>query len=155
MPIQVIVRRNVIPQLRGDIVDRTEKTVRDQAHYMRDYAQSIAPVRTGAFRQSLYVNGPNSETDYPQSAGEAARLNPRARIIPEIQAAQLDLGVQRLRDELGRFSLPQAIVAPAVEYGLYLEEGTVHMAPRPTLRPAALVTEVTFKSQMSKVADGY
>ena len=155
MPITVTIRKNVISKLRGDIVDRTETAVRNQAHFMRDYGQSIAPVRTGAFRASLYVNGPNDESDYPAAAGAAAQKNPKARIIPELQAASFDLGAKRLRNEIGRFSLPQAIVAPAVEYGLYLEEGTVHMAPRPTLRPAALATEQRFKSDMSKVADGY
>jgi hypothetical protein len=155
LPISVQIRRNVIPALRGSIVDRTEKVVRDEAHFMRDYAQSIAPVRTGAFRASLYVNGPNDESDYAGHASQALQHNPKARIVPEIHAAALDLGTKRLRDELGRFSLPQAIVAPAVEYGLYLEEGTVHMAPRPTLRPAALVTQERFKADMSDVADGF
>lgn len=155
MPWTVTVRRNVISQLRASIVDKTEDVVRDDAHYMRDYAQKIAPVKTGAFRASLYVNGPGGESDYSQAAGAARSHNPKAKIIPEIKAATLDLGVKQLRDELGRFSLPQAIVAPAVEYGLFLEDGTVHMAPRPTLRPAALATENRFKSDMSKVADGF
>lgn len=154
MPITVTVRRNVISKLRGSIVDNTEDATRDSAHFMRDYARSIAPVKTGAFRASLYVNGPNDESDYSQAVANAKGDNSQANIIPELRAASLALGAKQLRDELGRFSLPQAIVAPAVEYGLYLEEGTVHMAPRPTLRPAALVTENYFKTAMSHVADG-
>lgn len=155
MPFSVSVRFNKIPQVRASIAEKTIGAVRDSAHFMRDYAQTIAPVRTGAFRGSLYVNGPNGESDYGSAAAQAIRLNPAARIVPEQQAALLDLGVKRFRDDLGRFSLPQAIVAPAVEYGLFLEEGTVHMAPRPTLRPAALYAENFFKNVMSHVADGF
>ena len=72
-----------------------------------------------------------------------------------MSAATLDPKVDRLRDRLGRFSLPEAVVSSAVEYSLYLEEGTTRMAPRPTLRPAALVTEQFFKAAMSGVADGF
>jgi hypothetical protein len=67
----------------------------------------------------------------------------------------MDSGVNRLRDALGQFSLTEAIVAPAVEYGLFLEYGTVHMAPRPTLTNAAQATRNEFIGQMQKVADGF
>lgn len=155
MPITVFVRKNEIPQVMGSIVEKTVDAVRDSAHFMRDYAQSIAPVQTGSFRASLYVNGPNDESDYAARAGAAKEANPRAVIVPELQAANLDPKVDRLRDRLGRFSLPEAVVAPAVEHGLFLEEGTVRMSPRPTLRPAALVTEQFFKNAMGGVADGF
>ena len=129
--------------------------VRDNAHYMRDFARTIAPVLTGAFRASLYVNGPNNESDYTQCVDAAKALRPEAKIVPELHAATLDTGVSQLRNNLGQFSLPEAIVSGAVEYTIYLEEGTVHMAPRPTLHNAALATEQQFKSDMSKVADGF
>ena len=155
MAFSVTVRSNKIGQLQGDIRDKAEGAVRDTANEMRDYARIIAPVLTGAFRSSLYINGPNGESDYGTAAAEAAAANPKAVIVPEQQAAQVDINVHQLRDTEGRFSLPQAIVASAVEYSLFLEEGTVHMAPRPTLRPAALVAEAFFRNAMTKITDGY
>lgn len=155
MPISVSIRRNDISRVQASITDRSEDVVRDNAHFMRDYAQGIAPVRTGAFRTSLYVNGPGDESDYTERASAALRLNPTARIVPELRAAYLDTGVSQLRNSLGRFSLSEAIVSGAVEYTIFLEEGTVYMAPRPTLRQAALATEPRFKTDMSKVADGF
>lgn len=155
MPITLIVRRNDIPNVKARIADKNVDAVRDNAHFMRDYAQSIAPVRTGAFRASLYVNfqGEQTESDYGQAAARALQLNPRARIVPEQQAALLDQNVNRFRNPLGQFTQPEAVVSSAVEYALYLEEGTVHNSPRPTLRQAALATEPRFKTDMGKVAD--
>jgi len=149
----VFLRKNEIPQVQGNIIGKTVDAVRDSATYMRDYAKTIAPVDTGAFRASLYVNGPNDESDYAERAAAAKDLNPRANIVPELRAASLDPQVDRLRDYLGRFALPEAVVSSAVEYSLYLEEGTSRMAPRPTLRPAALVAEEYFKAKMRDVAD--
>lgn len=155
MPITVFVRKNDISQVQASIIEKTVDAVRDNAHFMRDYAKTIAPVDTTSFRESLYVNGPNDESDYAERAAAAKNVNPRANIVPEIRAANVDPQVDRIRDRMGRFSLPEAIVAPAVEHGLFLEEGTTRMSPRPTLRPAALVTEQQFKADMSKVADGF
>lgn len=156
MGLSITIRTNNIGQLQGDVVDRTESAVRDSAHDMRDYAQQIAPVETGAFRASLYVNGPNGESDYIQAAARASELRPDTHIILEQFAAVLDLGIQQLRNPMtGRFSLPEAIMGSAVEYSLYLEEGTVHMAPRPTFRQAALHTEGNFLQRMMAIANGY
>lgn len=155
MPITVLVRKNLIPRVMASVTEKTVDAVRDNAHAMRARAQSIAPVQTGAFRASLYVNGPDNESDYGIRAADASRLNRKANIVPELRAADVDPKVNPLRNQFGRFSLPEAIVAPAVEYGLYLEEGTVYMSARPTLRPAALATEPSFKNAMSQVADGF
>jgi hypothetical protein len=155
VPIVAIIRKNAIPQVQGSIVEKTVDSVRDSSTFMRDAARTIAPVDTGAFRASIYINGPNDESDYAQSAANAKGLRPRANIVPELQAATLDPSVARLRDRLGRFSLPEAVVSSAVEYSLYLEEGTAFMSPRPTFKNAALMTEQVFKASMSKVADGF
>src|SRR3954469_7355487 len=152
----VTIRKNVIPQVQASIVSKSTDAIRDNAHFMQDYAAQIAPVRTGAFRESIYVNGPENESDYTEHAGLAKSRNPTARIVPELKAAIVDPKVGQLRNlQTGQFTFPQAIVSSAVEYSLYLEEGTVHMAPRPTLRPAALVAENLFKNLMSLVAEGF
>jgi len=153
MPFAIITRFNLIPQVQANIVGKTIDAIRDSATYARDYAKTIAPVDTGAFRASLYVNGPNDESDYGERTAAAIELRPNARIVPELKAASLDPQVDRLRDRLGRFSLPEAVISSSVEYSLYLEEGTVHSSPRPTLRPAALVAEQRFKALMAEVAD--
>lgn len=153
MAFSIVVRKNTINRLQASITDRSKETVRSSAEYMRNYAQAIAPVRTGAFRTSLYVNGPGNQTDYPERAAAAAEANPKARIIAEIRAADIDTRVGQLRNNLGQFSLDEAIVASAVEYSVMLEEGTRYMAPRPTLRPAAESTRAQFAEAMTHVAD--
>lgn len=153
MTFSLSVRVNKISAVQTSIADRSMEIVKDSAEFMRDYASSIAPVRTSAFSASIYVNGPGGFTDYAERAGAASQRNPKAHIVPELQAAQVDTGVGQLRNSLGQFSLPEAIVASAVEYSLYLEEGTRYMAPRPTLRPAAEATRQQFAEAMKHVAD--
>src|SRR3954469_22683409 len=156
MPWTVTVHKNLIPQVRAAVEERSEQATRDSARHARDYAHDTAPVRTGALAASFYVNGPNGDSTYLVAAGEAKSRNPAAKIVPELSASAVDPGVGQLRDALtGRFTRSQAIVASAVEYALYVEEGTVHMAPRPTLRSAALVTEKFFSDVMSTVAKGF
>lgn len=152
MAFSVVVRKNNIPAVRTSITDRANKIVKESAEYMRSYAVGIAPRQTGAFAASLYVNL-GSFSDYAVAAGAALVRNPKAHIIPEMRAAQVDTGVGQLRNSSGQFSLPEAIVASAVEYSLYLEEGTRYMAPRPTLRPAAEATRQHFADAMKHVAD--
>src|SRR6266550_5314467 len=98
---------------------------------MRDYAEGIAPRRTGAFAASIYRNGPGTYSDYAQHAAVALALNPKAALIGELIAAQVDVVMSQLRNSLGQFSLPEAIVGSAVEYSIFLEEGTRYMAPQP------------------------
>jgi len=156
MPWTVTITKNLIPQVRAAVEERSEEATRNTAHKAADYAHDTAPRRTGALAASFYVNGPEGESTYPVASGEARILNPAAKIVPELSASAVDPGVGQLRDALtGRFTRSQAIVASAVEYALYVEEGTVHMAPRPTLRQASLGVEKLFIDFMSKVADGF
>lgn len=156
MTFEVSIRWNKIPQVQASICDKAEDGVRDSAHYMQQYAADIAPRRTGAFSASIYVNGPAAETDYAEHVAMAKERNAKANIVPELRAAIVDPHLGQLRDQqTGRFTFPQAICSSAVEHSLYLEEGTVHMSPRPTLRPAALASEQQFKTAMKQVADGF
>lgn len=153
MGFTVTVRTNRINQVQASIKDHATDAVRDSAEFMRDYAAQIAPARTGAFAASLYVNGPEGFSNYQEHASMASQRNPHARIISEIRAADVDTGLGQLRANTGQFSLPEAIVASAVEYSVFLEDGTRYMAPRPTLRPAAEATRTQFAQAMSHVAD--
>lgn len=141
--IRVSVTKNLIPQVKASVTGKSEKAVRDNAHYMRDVARSIAPVQTGAFKESIYVHGPGSESDFSLAAVRAMALRPAAEIVPEVQT--LNINPQK----------PEALVSSAVEYAVHLEEGTAFMPPRPTFRQAALATEMPFKNDMTKVAAGW
>lgn len=155
MPFSLRIRRNDIPRVQASITDKSVDAVRENAHNMRDFAQRIAPVDTGAFRASLYVNGPEGESDYIQAAAGTLARRPKARIVPEQHAATVDTGVSQLRNSLGQFSLPEAIVSSAVDYAVMLEEGTVYMSPRPTFMNAALATQPDFITAMRRVADNW
>lgn len=155
MGFSIVVRTNRINQVQARITDNAVNVVREQSRFMRDYAAGIAPRDTGSFASSLYVNGPGTETDYPSRAQAAADANPRAVIIDQITAAQADTSIGgQLRNALGQFSLPEAIVASAVEHSVFLENGTRYMAPQPTLGPAAAATLSRFESAMRDIADG-
>jgi hypothetical protein len=157
MPITVTTRYNRIPEVKARVTDRNVDAVRDAAYFMRDYAQTIAPVLTGAFRSSIYVNinSPEPESGYAEAVARALRLRPKAGIVPEQQAANLDSNVGRQRNTLGQFTLPEAIVSSAVEYAAFLEDGTVYIGPRPTFRQAGLAAEPSFRTDVSNVADGF
>ena len=149
-----VVRKNLIPTVQFAIMENTVNAVREGATFTRDTAATFAPVDTGSFQASLYVNGPDDETDYPESVTAALDLNDRVNTVDEIRATDVDPKVPTV-SHLGRKHHPHAIVASAVEHALYLEEGTVNMAPQPTFRPAALIGEHTFKELMMRVADGF
>lgn len=153
MAISFTVRTDKIGRVQASIQDNAKSAVKDSAVYMRDLASAIAPRRTGAFAASMYVSGPGTESDYNERAAEARDLNPEANILPEANAATVDPGVGQLRDNQGRFSRQQAIVSSAVEYALYLEEGTRYMAPQPTLHEAAEGARAVFINAMQRVAD--
>lgn len=153
MAFSVTVTKNRISGVQSRITDNAKAIVKSSAEYMRDYAVSIAPVDTGAFRASIYVSGPDAFTDYPEHAAAALVHNPKAHLISEFQAALVDPVVNQLRNSLGQFSLPEAIVASAVEYSLYLEEGTRYMGAQPTFRPASEATRQQFADAMKHVAD--
>ena len=148
----ITIKRNDIPQVVNSVTDKAIKNVRDNAHASREYASAIAPVRTGALRASFYVNGPQGESDYIERVAAALRLNPGAGIVPELQAATP--GVGGLRNMFGQYSRPEAVVSSCVEYSIYLEEGTVHIAPRPTFMQSALAIEQPFIAAMKTVANG-
>lgn len=153
MPFTVTLRRDRLDRLIGSVASRATAQVAENAAYLRDYASSIAPKDTGAFSQSIYVSGPGEESDYAQRANAARSLNPQAVIIDEVHPASFDSGTSRLRNSAGQFSQPEAVVGSAVNYSVFLEDGTRYMAPRPTFRPAIEATRDRFVAAMKTVAD--
>jgi HK97 gp10 family phage protein len=153
MALKVTLRRDRLDRLIGSVASRATNQVQTNATYLRDYAVAVAPRDTGAFAASLYVSGPGEESDYAERSNAARQLRPHAVILNEISPAMLDVGVGRLRNSAGQFSTPEAVVGSAVEYSIFLEDGTRYMAPRPTFRSAVEATREQFISGMHTVAD--
>lgn len=153
MAFKVTLRRDRLDRLIASVATRATDEVRDNATYLRDYGYAIAPKDTGAFSQSLYVSGPNDESDYAERSNAARSLRPQAVIINEIRPASFNTTVQRFRGPNGQFSTPEAVVGSAVEYSIFLEDGTRYMAPRPTFRPAVEATRERFIAGMKTVAN--
>lgn len=153
MTIRVTVRKDKLDRLQASIGNNSADAVTQASKVCRDFASSLSPVRTGALQASWYVSGPGDETDYPQRSSAASALNPLAIILDEAKAAIVDPSVGQLRNNLGQFSHPECIVSSAVNYSLFIEEGTVYMAPQPVLRPASEQARNVLLSLMAKVAD--
>lgn len=142
MGITVRVDNRVLATLPGVIVKNAADAVRQTAMDGRQLVSALSPVRTGALRASWYVSGPNGESTYPADSGTARELNPLAVILDEATP------------ELAEPDLPQpcAILSSAVNYSIFIEEGTRYMAPRPVLRPASEVMRNELISLLSGVA---
>lgn len=153
MGIKVTVRTDNIPRLQASISSKSVDAVQSAANVCRDLASALSPVRTGALRESWYVSGPGDQSDYPQRAAAASSRNPLAVILDEAKAAIVDPSVGQLRNNLGQFSNPEAIVSSAVNYSVFIEEGTRFMGAQPVLHPAAEAARNALIDNLSKVAD--
>lgn len=153
MTVRVTVRKDKLDRLQSSISANSTDAVKQSANTCAFFAAATSPVRTGALRTSWYVSGPGDESDYPERSNAAREANPQAIILDEAKAALVDPSVGQLRNNLGQFSHPECIVSSAVNYSLFLEEGTRYMAPRPILRPASEQARNQLLSLMAKVAD--
>lgn len=86
---------------------------------------------------------------------KAARIVAKAAL--DIQAgaqrrAPVDTGTLRASIQAKRISATHWEVWVGVDYGIYLEYGTVRMAARPYLRPAVAEVADGFRKAMRKVA---
>lgn len=88
-------------------------------------------------------------------------MKPRAAVIVakaalDIQAgaqrrAPVDTGTLKASIQAKRISATHWEVWVGVDYGIYLEYGTVHMAAQPYLRPAVADVAAEFRKAMRKV----
>lgn len=108
-----------------------QAVVEATAETIREGARANAAVDTGAMRTALYVSTP-TESDYASVAGEAHDLNPKADVLDEVEKP--DHG--------------EAIVAEAMNYGIFQEYGTHKMAAHPYLTPAAEAERANFLAAM-------
>lgn len=123
-----------------EVVDATALAVQARA-------SQIAPVDTGALRNSIYVN--NGDTsDYTLRVATAQSLNPDMNPLEEIDP---------------EFVIPVSaspglesyivVVGVAADYGIFLELGTRNMQPQPFMLPTALGAQDDFEQAMMHVAD--
>jgi HK97 gp10 family phage protein len=103
----------------GALPERADKVVRKTAFEVEAAAKVLAPVDTGALKNSIYTVTSKSD-GFSAAMGAADELRPGsvAGPIPE-------------DPERG-----QAFVGPCVNYGIYVELGTHKMAAQPYLYPA-------------------
>jgi HK97 gp10 family phage protein len=110
----------LLEELAATLPERAGRGVADAARDLRDEAAARAPYDTGSLAASIYVATPQG-SDYDERAGEAAALNPKVVLLPEVE----------------RPGPGEAVVGVAAEHGLYLEYGTRYMPAQPFLTPAA------------------
>ncbi len=133
-----------IPALVSSIQSKATDNVASAGKFCQNYAQLVAPKRTGALAASIYVSGPGENTTYPQAETEAVDRNPLIReVVGEIRPQDID-------DKSGP-QHPVAVIAPAAPYSIFLEDGTRYMAPQPFMRPASEQTRNTFLGLMVNI----
>lgn len=143
---RTVVRTNRIPQVIAHIVAATNDAVQDTAVAIQNMASQLAPRDTGALAASIYVSS-STESDYDTRVATASALNrdmiPLEEVAPEFVIPLAGTNTGNV-----------AVVGAAAHYGIFNEEGTVHMAPRPFMRPATEGASDDFQSRMSQVANG-
>lgn len=118
----------ILNRLPGNV----EGAVRATAFAIEATAKTMAPLDTGALRDSIYTRVGRQPTLLPEVAGNPPRVE-----------------LPRPEDE------QTAHVGPSVEYGLYQELGTTRMAAHPYLGPAVNRAADELAANMGRaVADG-
>ena len=122
-------------ELAEQMHDKASEAVRATAFAIQDRAQALAPVDTGALRNSHYT-ATRQGSGYGDAAQAAARANPEVPLLPEVSAPRDDM---------------TAIVAVGAEYGMHVEYGTKRQPPRPYLTPAAESMRDEFTQAMTRL----
>lgn len=105
--------------------------VRDAAYEIVDRARGMAPVDTGALRESIYA-ATDTQSEYGAAAAHARSLRPNAEILPAVQPT-------------GPY---EAAVGVAVSYWTALEFGTMRQAAQPFITPAVESVREKFERDM-------
>jgi len=131
----------------AELQQNVREVVDTTANDIQDRASAIAPRRTGAMANSIYVNnGENS--DYSTRVSIAAALNRDMQALEEIDPEFVIM----LNATPGARAYI-AVVGVAAHYGAAVELGTVNQRAQPYLLPAAEVARNDFETSMSHVAD--
>jgi HK97 gp10 family phage protein len=121
--------------------------VDEAAGQVQTRASQLAPVDTGALRNSIYVNNGDA-SDYSQRVGTAQSLNPDMVALEELDP-EFVISVSTSPGNDSYIS----VVGVAADYGLFQELGTSRNRAQPFMLPAALGVQDDFETAMSHVAD--
>jgi HK97 gp10 family phage protein len=124
----------------------TQRAVVEAATGIQTLASQIAPIDTGALRNSIYVNT-GSDSDYSTRVATSRGLN---RDMIPLDELSPEFVIPLAGSNTGNV----AVVGVAAHYGLFLEEGTVFQPPQPFMRPASESVSDDFQQAMQRVADG-
>jgi len=145
--VRINVRSNTIGRLIDRLSQNMHQVVDESALAIQERASQIAPVDTGALRNSIYVNN-GTESDYSQRTATARGLNPDMIALEEIDP-EFVISVSTSPGDASYVS----VVGVAAEYGLFQELGTRHMRAQPFMLPAALGVQGDFETAMTHIAD--
>lgn len=134
MGLSVRVIKNRLPEIRASLAETVDRAVRKAAFDIAAHAKDLAPVDTGALKNSIWVATSKDET-YGSAIQAALARNPKAKAVSPPPAP----------------ALCAAYVGAGVHYAIYVEMGTRRMAARPFMRPAADAVEPGFKAAVKAV----
>lgn len=120
MELTVKVLKNRLPEIRSVLTFEVDQAVRKAAFDLAAHAKDLAPVDTGALKNSIWVLTSKDST-YGEALQAALARNPKAQAVspPAVPPPGT------------------AYVGAGVHYAVYVEYGTRRMAARPFMRPAA------------------
>lgn len=145
--LSVTVRYDHTAALSQQMQQRMHAAVDTAALQIQDRASQIAPVDTGALRNSIYVNN-GTDSDYSLRVSTARSLNRDMVALEEIDP-EFVIAVSSTPGPDSYIS----IVAAAAEYALFQELGTRYHRAQPFMYPAALAVEDDFAQAMTHLAD--
>lgn len=135
----------IIASVRSKLTD----TVNDSASNIQTISSQIAPVDTGALRESIYVTN-GTDSDYNSRVARARSLKPTVQIVEEVDPEFVispSAGGALSRDSY------IVVVGVAAGHGVPQEFGTRFIRAQPYLRPAAIGEEGNFTEAMSHLTD--
>jgi len=107
-------------------------------------ATAINEIQNGEHTGAIYMKGKNKDRPHTASAPDESPATDTGNLINSIN---VDNGL------LVNNTLSSTVNVGA-EYGLYLEMGTVHIAPRPFLAPALVAVEPAFIAECEAALNG-
>ena len=114
------------------ILANAKQAVDDTAVDLQTMAFQLAPVDTGALRNSIYINNGDS-SDYTTRVAIAGNLRPEMQALDELDPEF----VISLQGSTSGPNVYVTVIGVAAHYGLFQEEGTVFQPPQSFMRPAA------------------
>ena len=151
---------NHFPQAAEAFHEALTQTVKKAAFDIQAHAAKNAPVETGFLRNSIYVTAAWGST----YAEDLERVTaPPSGLTKSGKPRKLSAKKQAVKDKMQTDLLPEIAADPyndheawigvGASYGIYLEMGTRHMAPKPYLAPAVESVRDTFETALERIED--